>query len=150
MAERTELNVLNHLIETCRDGEYGFRFASEHSTDPEIKSLFATLAAERAGFAEALVPHVHRLGGQAPAVGTTAGAIHRGWMNLSSSVSRHHDGVLIAEAERGERAALHAYEAALQGLLPPTVTGLIEQQEAAIRRAYERIASLDQERQLGI
>ena len=150
MAERSELSVLNHLVETCRDGEQGFRFAAQHATDPEVQALFTALAAERAGFAEALTPHVHRLGGQALAAGTTAGTIHRGWMTLVNAVTRHHDNVLIAEAERGERAALHVYEEAFRGLLPPTVEDLIERQHAAIRGAYDRIVALDKERQLGI
>jgi uncharacterized protein (TIGR02284 family) len=150
MADRSELSVLNHLVETCRDGEHGFRFAAERANDPDARTLFAALAAERARFAEALAPHVHRLGGQALAAGTTAGTIHRGWMTLVNAVSRHHDDVLIAEAERGERAALHAYEDALQGLLPPTVTELIEGQQAAIRDAYDRIVALARERQLGV
>jgi uncharacterized protein (TIGR02284 family) len=71
-------------------------------------------------------------------------------MTLINAVSRHHDDVLIAEAERGERAALHAYEEAFHGLLPPTVEELVERQHAAIRQAYDRILALDKERQLGI
>jgi uncharacterized protein (TIGR02284 family) len=140
MAERTELNVLNHLLETCRDGEHGFQFASEQAGDQYVKDMFATLGAERGRFAEELTPHVHRLGGQANTAGTTAGVVHRGWMGLKGAVSRHHDEALLAEAERGEHAAIHAYEEALQGLLPPTVSDLVERQLASIRGALRVIA----------
>jgi uncharacterized protein (TIGR02284 family) len=147
MAERSELGVLNHLLETCRDGERGFRFAVAHATEPDVKSLFTALAEERARFAEELAPHVRRLGGQASGAGTAAGAIHRGWMNLRDAMSRHHDDALLGEAERGERAAIHTYREALQGMLPPTVSDIVERQHAAIRGAHGRIVAFDSARQ---
>jgi uncharacterized protein (TIGR02284 family) len=150
MVERSELGVLNHLLETCRDGELGFRFAAQHATDAEIKELFTTLAQQREAFAEALAPHVHRLGGQANTGGTTAGTMHRGWMNLKGAMSTNHDEALLGEAERGERTAMHAYQQALEGMLPPTGSDLIESQHAAIREAYARIVSLDSARQFGV
>ena len=150
MADRTELGVLNHLLETCRDGERGFQFAAEHAIDPDVKDLFTTLARERATFARELAPHVHRLGGHANTEGTTAGAIHRGWMNLKDAMSSHHDEVLLGEAERGERVAIHAYQEALQGMLPPTVSDLVERQHAAIRIAHARILALEGARQVGM
>jgi uncharacterized protein (TIGR02284 family) len=143
MAEPTELDVLNHLLETCRDGEHGFRFAAVHVRDQEMSDLFIELAEERGRFSEELVPHVHRLGGQAATAGTTSGAIHRGWMSLKGSVSRHTDQVVLAEAERGERTAIHAYQEALAGMLPPTVSDIVERHLAAIRSAHARLLVLD-------
>jgi hypothetical protein len=35
MAARTERWTLNHLIQTCRDGERGFRYAANHATSPD-------------------------------------------------------------------------------------------------------------------
>jgi uncharacterized protein (TIGR02284 family) len=150
MAERTELGVLNHLLETCRDGERGFRFAAQHATDPEVREIFTTLAAQRASFAEELAPHVRRLGGQANTSGTTAGVIHRGWMNLKDALSNHPDDMLLAEAERGERAAIDAYAGALDGMLPPTVTDVVERQHTTIRGAYARLAEIGSARKLGV
>jgi uncharacterized protein (TIGR02284 family) len=142
MSERNELSVLNHLLETCRDGERGFQFAASHAADRDVKDFFAALAEQRGRFAGQLAPHVHRLGGQGNTEGTTAGAIHRGWMGLKDAVSRHHDEALLAEAERGERVALHVYEEALHGMLPPTVSDVVEAQHAAVREALNRIAAL--------
>ena len=34
MAERTEREVLHHLIEICRDGERGFHAAADHVAAP--------------------------------------------------------------------------------------------------------------------
>jgi uncharacterized protein (TIGR02284 family) len=143
MAERTEREALQHLIDICRDGERGFRAASAAVSDPRLKTLFKELAAERATFAADLVPHLRRLGGTVEEAGTGAAKLHRGWINLKAHVPGHHDHTIVTEAERGEHAALNAYEDALSGMLPPTVTGLIEAQQQAMQKAVDRIRSID-------
>jgi uncharacterized protein (TIGR02284 family) len=150
MSERTELGVLNHLLEICRDGEHGFTSAAEHVKDPAVKRVFTVLATQRAQFAEQLAPHVHRLGGQATSDGSTGGALHRGWMNVKGAVSRHHDEAVLGEAERGERVAMHAYQEALDGMLPPTVRDLVEQQLAAVRDAHADLVALAHPLELGV
>ena len=142
MAERTERDVLHHLIEICQDGERGFRTAAEHVGAPALKTLFADLSAQRRQFATALTPHLQRLGGLVDH-GTNAGTLHRGWMVLRGFVPGDHDHAIVTEAERGENAALSAYDDALHGMLPPTVTDLVEEQRDAIRTANERIRTVD-------
>jgi dihydroorotate dehydrogenase (fumarate) len=117
MAERTEREVLSHLIEVCKDGERGFLAAAERVGAPGLKSLFTELAAERARFAADLVPHLQRLGGHADEDGTSAGTLHRGWIGLKGLVPGHHDHTIVTEAKRGEHAALSAYVDALNGML---------------------------------
>lgn len=143
MAERTERDVLHHLIDLCMDGERGFRAAADHVSDPTLKSLFTDLAAQRKHFAEELLPHLQRLGGPPDAAGTNAGSFHRRWMALKGFVPGRHDHHIVGEAERGEHAALDAYEDALSGMLPPTVLELIESQRDAIAKATESIRSVD-------
>jgi uncharacterized protein (TIGR02284 family) len=131
------------LIEVCEDGERGFLAAANHVSDPGLKSLFTELAAERARFAEDLVPHLQRLGGRTDRDGSSAGTLHRGWIGLKSLVPGHHDHTIVTEAARGEHAALDAYEEALNGMLPPTVTSLVEQQREAMQKANGRIRAID-------
>jgi uncharacterized protein (TIGR02284 family) len=142
MAERTEREVLEHLIEICRDGERGFQTAAQYVKTPELKKLFTELAEERNTFARDLEPHVNRLGGSTLATGTGAGAVHRGWMNVKAHVPGHHDQTIVAEAERGEHAALKAYEDALNGVLPPTVISIVEAQRDGMRATQKRIHDL--------
>ena len=145
MAERTERQVLHHLIEICRDGERGFRAAAEHVGAPVLKALFADLSAQRRQFADELAPHLYRLGGVGDE-GTNAGTFHRGWMLMRGLVPGRHDHAIVKEATRGEHAALDAYEEALSGMLPPTVTDLVEMQRDAIHAANDRIHSADIDR----
>jgi uncharacterized protein (TIGR02284 family) len=143
MAERTEREALHHLIDICRDGERGFLAAADAVADPRLKTLFKELAAERATFADALLPHLRRLGGTMENGGTSAGALHRGWINIKAHVPGRQDHAIVTEAARGEHAALNAYEDALSGMLPPTATSLIEAQQKAMQKAVDRIRSID-------
>src|SRR5215203_5496887 len=101
MAVQTEHSVLNHLIETCRDGARGFHLAAEQATSPTLKALFTELARQRTTFSEELLPHAHRLGGEAPADGTRVAALHRGWMDLKQAVV-HTDRAVLTEVRRGD------------------------------------------------
>jgi uncharacterized protein (TIGR02284 family) len=58
-------------------------------------------------------------------------------------VPGRHDHAIVIEAERGEHAALNAYKDALNGMLPPTATDVIEAQRDAIRDATERIHEVE-------
>lgn len=141
MAEHTERWVLNHLIETCRDGEHGFRYAANHVTTPSVKSLFLDIASERERFAAELLPFAQRLGGANASEGTTAGALHRGWMTIKDTLTHHDEQAVIQEAVRGEQAAETAYKDAVGGMLPPTARDLIERQYKDIRIAHARVSA---------
>ena len=142
MAEDTERDVLNRLIQTCRDGERGFRYAANHVRSPEVKVLFLEIAGQRDEFAGEILPHAQRLGGAAAPDGSIAGALHRGWMTIKDAIGTHDDAVIIREAERGERIALAAYEDALDGVLHPTTRGVIERQCAHVRQSHNRVHAL--------
>jgi uncharacterized protein (TIGR02284 family) len=139
MAEQTERAVLNHLIETCRDGERGFLYATNYVHEPSIKAMFTEFASQRERFAEDLLPHAQRFGGANEADGTAAAALHRGWMTVKDTLTGHDAKAIIREAERGEDAALAAYEEALARMLPPATRDVIERQYAEVRRAHDRI-----------
>jgi uncharacterized protein (TIGR02284 family) len=141
MAERNEREVLNHLIETCKDGEHGFRYAANHVTTGAVKSLFLDIAQQRERFVEELLPHAHRLGGANEAAGTAAAALHRGWMTIKDTLTHHDEQAVIQEAVRGEQAAETAYKDAVGGMLPPTARDLIERQYKDIRIAHARVSA---------
>jgi uncharacterized protein (TIGR02284 family) len=142
MAERTEREVLHHLIEICQDGERGFRAAADYVQDPSLKAIFNELADQRQQFATDLLPHLHRLGGRIDGGGTGTGALHRGWMNLKGHIPGHSDHAIITEAIRGEQAARAAYDDALAGMVPPTVSDLLEAQREALRKSDDRIRAI--------
>jgi uncharacterized protein (TIGR02284 family) len=143
MTDRSERAVLNHLIETCKDAERGFRHVAEHATNPTVKSLFLDIASQRARFAADLLPHAQRLGGANATEGTTAGTLHRTWIDLRSAISRGDPIATVHEAERGEHFSRGVYENALDSMLPPTARELVENQYAELRKTAERLHELE-------
>lgn len=142
MSERTERGTLNHLIETCRDGERGFRYAANHVATADVKELFLEVAGQREQFAEELIPYAQRLGGHEEGDGTFAASLHRGWMGIRDAIAAHDERTIIREVERGESAALAAYQDAVNGMLPPAARDVIERQCAAVRRSHDRVHAL--------
>ncbi len=138
MIDRSEHAVLNHLIETCRDGERGFTAAATYVQNVSLKMMFTELAAQRATFAAQLLPHSQRLGGDPPADGTRVASLHRGWMAIEEML-RHDDRLILDEVERGDRATLRVYEDAVSGMLPPETRDLVQRQLDELAETHARI-----------
>lgn len=145
MAEGTGdiFSILNHLIQTCRDGEDGFRSAAEAVKNTQLKSMFLDYSEQRAKFANELQLKIARLGGHPKASGSLAAAAHRGWMSLKTTLTGHHEGTVIAECGRGEDAAIHAYEKALSRDMPSEMRELIQCQREQVREAHHRVRALE-------
>ena len=139
------ISVLNNLIETCKDGEYGFKTAAEGVSDTDTRSLFQQFSQQRAGMARELQGEVRRLGGDPEKSGSVSGAAHRGWINIKSAVTGKDEGAIVAEAERGEDSAKKAYEDALSqgGILSTQTQALIRQQSSIVHSTHDRVRSLE-------
>lgn len=137
MSDPNARAVLNHLIETCKDGERGFRHAAELVSDPGLKALLIDFAGWRARLADELLPHAQRLGGSAASGGTAAAAMHRRWMDVRSNLSGHDDRTILAEARRGDTVTLAAYKKALEGALPISVRDVVERHFAEVRDTHD-------------
>lgn len=145
MSERSARAVLNHLIESCKDGTRGFEHAAELVTDPALKTLFTDLARTHARIASELVPHAERLGGGAASDGTAAASLHRRWMDVRSRISGHDDRTILAEAHRGETLTIAAFKDSLDGVLPSSVRDVVERQYAELRGAHGDLERLQAE-----
>jgi uncharacterized protein (TIGR02284 family) len=137
------ISTLNGLIETCKDGEKGFRTAAEGVPNPDLKTLFRSYQRQRAHFAQELQNEVRRLGGDPQQRGSLAATLHRGWVRIKSVVTGRDENAIVAECERGEDAARKNYEEALQQPLPAEVQAILERQFAAVKEAHDRIHALE-------
>jgi len=142
MANDSVTTTLNNLIETCKDGQEGFQQAAEGVQDSSLKSLFYEYSRQRAQFAGELQSLVRELGGEPETSSSTAGALHRGWINIKSAVTGHDDAAILNECERGEDVAKNAYKDALAADLPSNVSSLIQTQATQVQQAHDRIRSL--------
>jgi len=136
------IDLLEKLIETCRDGQTGFREAAEHVHDPELRSFFNEQSLQRGEFAAALENEVIRMGKHDPdRSGSTSAALHRGWLNLKTALGCG-EGAILSEVERGEDVAKDEYQKAIQANLPEPLGSLIRQQAESVFAAHERAKSL--------
>ena len=144
MASNDEvISTLNGLIETCRDGQNGFKAAAEGVKNSELKSLFYAYSQQSAQFVGQLQDEVRRLGGDPETAGSVAASLHRGWMDIKSAVTGGDDASIITECERGEDSAVKTYSDALGKDLPAGVRPVVERQFAAVREAHDRIRALE-------
>ena len=137
------VSTLNNLIETCRDGQEGFKTAFEGVDNPELKELFRSYSQQRAGFAGELQDEVRRLGGDPEDTGSVTASLHRGWMGLKAALTGGGEASILAECERGEDAAMSNYRAAFNVDLPANVRQMVERQFAEIKEAHNRIRNLE-------
>lgn len=137
------ISTLNNLVETCKDGQNGFRTAAGGVKDTKLTTLFNTYSQQRGQFAAELQNEVRRLGGDPAETGSTAAVIHRGWMNIKSAVTGEDEGAIISECERGEDSAVKSYEEALKDNLPGDVKMLVELQFSQVKEAHDRIRLLE-------
>lgn len=137
------ISTLNNLIETCKDGQNGFQTASEGVKNSELKTLFLGYSQQRAQFAGELQNEVLRLGSDPEKTGSVAATLHRGWMNIKSTVTGEDEGAIIAECERGEDSAVRNYKDALAQNLPENIRTIVQSQYTQVQEAHDRIRSLE-------
>ena len=147
MSNSDTISTLNNLIETCRDGQEGFKDAAESVDNSALKSLFYDYSQQRAGFVGALQGEVRRLGGDPGDTGSMAAALHRGWINIKSAVAGNDEAAVINECERGEDSAVEQYEEALNTMLPAPTRDLVASQYTQVKAAHDRISDMKHHQQ---
>ena len=78
------ISVLNDLIETCEDGQEGFKTCAEDIKQPELKTLFVQRSADCAKAAAELQSLVRSMGGDPETSTSVSGDLHRRWVDVKS------------------------------------------------------------------
>lgn len=142
MPKSDTITTLNRLIETSKDGEYGFRTAAERIPREDVKELFLRRAEECRQAAAELQALVLSHGGIAEDSGTASGSLHRGWVALKSKFSGDSETAVLEETERGEDLALERYREALEKSLPDDVRSAIARQYEGVKRNHLQVRTL--------
>jgi uncharacterized protein (TIGR02284 family) len=132
-------DVLEKLIETCRDGETGYLHAAGVADDSELKNYFQQQSLERARFRVELTDAITQVGEPDPDTsGSTAAVLHRAWFEVKDDFGGG-DHTLLESVEQGEDSAKHSYESALETKLPVAIEQLVKNQYASVKAAHDRV-----------
>src|SRR3954447_26795213 len=134
-------DILQTLIETCRDGETGYLHAGSVAHDSELKNYFQEQSLERTRFRLELTNAIKQLGEPDPDTsGSSAAVLHRAWFELKDDFGGG-DHTLLESVEQGEDSAKAAYESALQTKLPAGIEELVRNQYARVKASHDRVRS---------
>ncbi|MEJ8801819.1 ferritin-like domain-containing protein [Pontibacter sp. H249] len=135
-------STVHHLIERCKDGEKGYKTASEDVEDKDLKDLFRKYAVQRDSMITELQDYLHRIGQTDTESSSIEGTLHRAWIDLKSALSSKDRTRVLEECERGEDYAVSAYRDALKKDLPAELKAIVEQQYNDVKSAHDHIRSL--------
>ena len=136
------IDALNDLAKCCKDGEYGFRACADQAKRSDLKSVFLQRADDCRGAAQELYEQIRSLGGDVHEGGSTAGAMHRGWVSVKATLSTYDDKAVLEECERGEDNAMTRYRKALKQPLPAGIKLIVERQMQGVQRNHDQIKML--------
>jgi uncharacterized protein (TIGR02284 family) len=136
------IDVLNDLVETCKDGEYGFRSSAEQTHSRPLRANLLACSSECAAAADQLRAQVLQLGGRPEDRGSATGALHRGWVAVKARLSTYDDLAVLEDCERGEDAALASYRDALERDLPAPIRNVVERQYEGAKHNHLEVRNM--------
>ena len=139
MSNNEVISILNNLIETCKQGQVGFRHAADSIQNSEFRRLFNIFSQQRSQFVTELQAEVHRLGGNLNAPEPPNNTVP---FKNSKTAGFSDEPPVIADCQREEEAAVIEYQKALEADLPLDVQYVVKRQYMDIKDAYDRIRIL--------
>jgi uncharacterized protein (TIGR02284 family) len=136
------VSVVHHLIERCKDGQKGYKHASEDIEDQQLKSLFRNFSVQRDTMITELQNELHKMGKTDDESSSMEGTVHRTWMDLSSALLAKDRQQVLNECERGEDYAVAAYDKALKADLPGNLKSIVQKQYQQVKQAHDQIRDL--------
>jgi len=138
--------ILEDLSETLEDGREGFTKAAEKLESDghgQIAAKMREFATQRAELSRELASIASANGTTfETGDGTTAGALHRGWMSMKDALTGSDAHTVLAAAERGEDHAVAQYREALNKDLPAPIRDVVSQQATAVQAAHDQVRDL--------
>jgi uncharacterized protein (TIGR02284 family) len=134
--------VLNNLIEFCRDGSHGLQAAADATADPGLKNELLQYSRYRAGFGEALAATMEELGytpAERDPVASDPSATH---IFGPKAIPGTSDFAILTACDQSEDAAIQAFAQAKSLPLPDGVKQLVLAQYHAMRGIHNRIQNL--------
>lgn len=144
--ERT-VAVLNDLLNITNDRIQGFAKVEDKVWDTysPLKGDYDHMVAQSQVMKSELVNLITERGGNPDDTGTTAGAIHRGWIDVKNSFSGDKTESTLENVVFGEEAAIDAYQDALDsGDLCPESSRVVNDQLHHLKSSYNKFNNLNE------
>lgn len=143
MIDDFAIDILNDLVEACKDGEQSFLLCARHADADDLRQRFIARATRCHNGAIELQAHVVEYGGRGEASASAAGALHRGWLKVQGAVVSRDDRDWIEECSRTEVLLLTRYRSAMQSIiLPGHVQTTVERQYQAWQHVHQQMRTL--------
>lgn len=145
MSKSTDEKYTEELVETAEDGKEGYARGAESLADAGqagAAEVFTRLAEQRRRFAVDLRGLAGRYGDEIDEGGSTAAAVHRGWMRVKDAITGSGPEGILSTAVTGEHHAVKEYEAALAADLSPELRAMAEEQLLEIHAARDEVQRL--------
>ena len=142
-ASTADTTTLNTLIGTLIDSIEGYQKAAADTSNTRFAEMFNARAQERQQVLTKLQAAVARMGGNPEDDGTTAGAVHRGWMNLKEAVLGQDDETIVKTVEEGEDYLKNKFAAALDNVdLPAEARMAVEEAWTSVKAGHDEMSAL--------
>ncbi len=142
-ADTTDTSTLNTLIGTLIDSVNGYQKAAEDTDNTRYAEMFRARASERQAAVAKLQSAVAAMGGNPEDDGTTAGAMHRGWINLKEAVVGRDDEAIVNSVESGEDYLKEKFETAMKHKdLPLEARSAVEQAWTSVKAGHDQMSQL--------
>lgn len=141
--DATDTTALNTLIATLIDSVNGYQKAGADTDNSQYREMFNARAQERQQAVTKLQAVVGQFGGTPEGEGSTAGAIHRGWINLKEAIVGRDDEAIVNSVESGEDYLKEKFETVLNNKdLPMEAQTAIQEAWQSVRAGHDQMSQL--------
>jgi|GEM_PF-3650075 len=126
MAPQDMTSTLKSLIETSKDSEYKLRAGAERTQCAVLRQTYVCAANDCLRAARELQIQITQLGEEVALIGSTSGAVNRGWAWLRGALVGNSDEAILKECGTELDLAIQRYEDALDELLPANVRNVLD------------------------
>jgi len=134
--------MLNELLDTTRDSQYGFEACVAQVKSPQLSAWLLARAHECQAASSELQVLIAQCGGTHGPGGTVAGAMRRRWVVIRSNLTGATDLGMLKECELGEALAREHYQKTLELELPGPVRTVLQAHHQSMLDSLEQLAGL--------
>jgi len=146
MNNEKTVSVLNDLLNITNDRIEGFSKVEDKvwDTHSALKNDYDQMVSQSQVMKTDLIQLINQKGGQADNTTSTAGALHRAWIDVKNAFAGDKDESTLENVVFGEKGAIDAYQDALDsGDLCPESARLVSDQLHHLKSSYSKFDNLE-------